>query len=53
MTAWGCTKEKLYALLEELGDDTSELHRHNMTFATLENRYYKLLDSKLREIQGK
>lgn len=47
----GCTKEELYAMLEELGKNTAALREKNATFKELEKLYYKRLDAKLKEMR--
>lgn len=47
-----CTKEELYVMLEELGENTAALRKKNdATFKELEKLYYKRLDTKLEEMR--
>lgn len=43
-----CTKEELYVMLEELGENTAALRKKDATFKELEKLYYKRFDTKLK-----
>jgi hypothetical protein len=43
----GCTSDRLYQHLKELGVEVKKLKRKNPSFVELEQMYYELLDARL------